>query len=125
MSSPAPVPLWTPDQATRDAARMTAFLAWLRSERGLELPEYGDLWAWSVADPSAFWDALREFFGVRLATPADTVLGDGAMPGAEWFPGAQLNYAGYLLDVERAGPALVSVHEDGSSEEWSRCAAAP
>jgi acetoacetyl-CoA synthetase len=119
MSSPAPVPLWTPDQATRDAARMTAFLAWLRSERGLELPEYGDLWAWSVADPSGFWDALREFFGVRLTTPARTVLGDGAMPGAEWFPGAQLNYAGYLLDVERAGPALVSVHEDGTSEEWS------
>jgi acetoacetyl-CoA synthetase len=119
MSSPAPVPLWTPDQATRDAARMTAFLAWLRSERGLELPEYGDLWAWSIADPAGFWDALREFFGVRLTTPARTVLGDGAMPGAEWFPGAQLNYAGYLLDVERAGPALVSVHEDGTSEEWS------
>jgi acetoacetyl-CoA synthetase len=118
-SSPDSVPLWTPDQATRDAARLTAFVTWLRRERGLELPEYGDLWAWSVADPSAFWDALREFFGVRLATPADTVLGDGAMPGAEWFPGAQLNYAGYLLDVERTGPALISVHEDGSSEEWS------
>jgi len=93
-SSPDSVPLWTPDQASRDAARLTAFLTWLRRERGLELPEYGDLWAWSVADPAGFWDALREFFGVRLATPADTVLGDGAMPGAEWFPGAQLNYAG-------------------------------
>ena len=118
-SSPDSVPLWAPDQASRDAARLTAFVTWLRRERGLELPEYGDLWAWSVADPAAFWDALREFFGVRLATPADAVLGDGAMPGAEWFPGARLNYAGYLLDVERTGPALVSVHEDGSSEEWS------
>jgi acetoacetyl-CoA synthetase len=119
MSSPDPVPLWTPDQATRAAARVTAFVTWLHRERGLELPEYGDLWAWSVADPAGFWDALREFFGVRLSTPARAVLGERAMPGAEWFPGAQLNYAGYLLDVERTGPALASVHEDGSSQEWS------
>lgn len=119
MSSPVSVPLWSPDQASADASRMGAFLAWLRDERGMDLSDYRALWAWSVADLPGFWDALREFFGVRFSTPAQTVLGDRAMPGAAWFPGAKLNYAEYLLGARRDGPAIVAVQEDGASREWS------
>ncbi len=34
------------------------------------------------------------------------------MPGAEWFPGARLNYAGYILARERPeATALMSMRE--------------
>ena len=112
--------LWSPDAATVDAARITAFLAWLRRERGIRLDGYHALWRWSVADLAGFWDAVQAFFNVRFATPGERVLGDAAMPGASWFPGGEVNYAGHLLGVEAAGPAIVAVHEDGPAEEWSR-----
>jgi acetoacetyl-CoA synthetase len=102
----APQLLWTPNNATIDTARITAFLAWLRRERGIELDGYHELWQWSVADLAGFWDAVRVFFDVRFAAPAERVLGDRAMPGASWFAGAQVNYADHLLGCRRrrAGP---------------------
>ena len=112
--------LWSPDAVTSDTARTTAFMAWLRDERGLDFAGYGELWSWSVADLAGFWDAVGLFFGVRFATPADHVLADRSMPGTSWFPGAQVNYAEHLLSVDGPGPAMVAVPEDGPAEEWSR-----
>ena len=48
------------------------------------------------------------------------MLGDSAMPGAEWFPGATLNYAQHVLrhgeDPQNADtPAIL--HVDESSPE--------
>jgi acetoacetyl-CoA synthetase len=54
---------------------------------------------------------LWQFFGVRATRPYDTVLESRRMPGARWFPGAELNYAEHALregDVaQRNSPALV------------------
>src|SRR6185295_723672 len=73
---------------------------------------------WSVTDLEGFWRALADFYAVRL--DSDRVLGSRAMPGAEWFPGATLNYAGHMLS-DRDGVAVVarsSAH--GASElTWS------
>ncbi len=44
-----------------------------------------------------FWKAVTEWFDVRFSTPYARVLGDRSMPGAEWFPGATLNYAEHAL----------------------------
>ena len=69
---------------------------WLAAERGLEFADYDALWRWSVEDLEGFWGAVWDHFGVRGGY--DRVLGDRAMPGAQWFPGAQLNYAEHMLD---------------------------
>lgn len=71
----APQLLWTPDATTVDTARITAFLTWLRRERGIELDGYRELWQWSVADLAGFWAAVRVFFDVRFAAPAEWVHG--------------------------------------------------
>ncbi|CAN5704246.1 acetoacetate--CoA ligase [soil metagenome] len=113
-------PLWSPDNLTVDSARLTAFIAWLRSERGLYFGGYTALHEWSVQDLEGFWDGVREFFGVRFATPAHRILDDRSMPGASWFPGARLNYAEHLLEAEGDGPAIVELHEEGPATEWSR-----
>ena len=47
-----------------------------------------------------FWGAVWDFFGVRAHAPYERVLGAREMPGAEWFPGARLNYAEHALGTD-------------------------
>ncbi|WP_433803808.1 acetoacetate--CoA ligase [Actinomycetospora sp. CA-084318] len=77
---------------------MGAYLRHLASERGLEFDDYAALWRWSVAEPEAFWGSIWDFHGVRGTY--ERVLGSSTMPGAEWFPGSQLNYAEHMLGTD-------------------------
>ncbi|HEY6793333.1 MAG TPA: acetoacetate--CoA ligase [Kineosporiaceae bacterium] len=109
-------PIWTPSREVVDAARIHDFARWLAG-RGVAVGEgYHDLWRWSVTDLAAFWDAVREYFDVRFAAPGRQVLAREEMPGAVWFPGAELNYvdqvfAGRPLD----GVAAAQVGEPDPS----------
>jgi acetoacetyl-CoA synthetase len=59
-----------------------------------------------------FWQSIWDYFGVESSAPVERVLGRRSMPGAEWFPGARLNYAGYVLGRERPdATAIISVRE--------------
>jgi acetoacetyl-CoA synthetase len=89
--------LWSPDAARIERATITAYTRWLEETRGLELPDYESLWEWSTADIEGFWASIWERFGVISSKPYDRVLGSRTMPGAEWFPGARLNYAEHAL----------------------------
>lgn len=113
---------WTPDDDTIAQANLTRFIGWLAESGRGEFGDYQDLWAASVADIAWFWDAVREFFDIRFATPAETVVTGSEMPGAQWFPGATLNYATEIFRHETdAYPALVVVGEDGATEwSWAR-----
>ncbi|MFC3899090.1 acetoacetate--CoA ligase [Lentzea rhizosphaerae] len=104
--------LWRPDP-TRDNG-MTAFRSWLRSERGHDFPDYESLWEWSVSDLEGFWGATASYFDVHFHSQPTRVLGSAEMPGADWFPGATLNYAEHAL--RRGGDddlAVIFHREDG------------
>jgi acetoacetyl-CoA synthetase len=104
--------LWTPDAQRIERARLTHFMRWLERERGLRFADYASLWRWSVSDLEAFWSALWQYFGIRSSVPPEHVLGRRQMPGAEWFPGARLNYAENVLAHARLGhEALLYVRE--------------
>jgi acetoacetyl-CoA synthetase len=104
--------LWTPSAARVADANLTAFMTWLAAERGLRFDGYHDLWRWSVADLESFWQAVWDYSGIDASVPPERVLGRRAMPGAEWFPGARLNYAQHALRRECPGePALYHVSE--------------
>ncbi|HUA28543.1 MAG TPA: acetoacetate--CoA ligase [Streptosporangiaceae bacterium] len=104
--------LWTPSAARVADANLTAFTSWLAAERGLRFGGYQELWRWSVEDLDGFWQAVWDYSGIDAAVPPERVLGRRAMPGAEWFPGARLNYAQHALRHERPGePALYHVSE--------------
>jgi acetoacetyl-CoA synthetase len=103
--------LWSPSVARIDNVNLTHFMAWLRG-RGRHFDSYGDLGQWSVDDQDGFWGSPWEYFGVRASNPYKQVLAARAMPGADWFPGTQLNYAEHALRHERQdADALVFLSE--------------
>jgi acetoacetyl-CoA synthetase len=115
----APDVLWTPDPDHH--GRLAEFTAWVREHRGVDAPDYATLHAWSVDDQEGFWSAVAEFLGVRFHEQPRAVLGRTEMPGAEWFPGATLNYAEHALAPgSDADLAVVFVREDGLEREVTR-----
>jgi len=97
---------------------------WLREQRGLSFDSYRALWQWSVSDLDAFWQSIWDYFDLRSPTPHTAVLGKNVMPGADWFPGAQANYAQQVFrhaDAAHAAgqPAVISDNESGEVRELS------
>jgi acetoacetyl-CoA synthetase len=97
---------------------------WLQAERGLGFADYQALWDWSVTDLDAFWHSIWDYFDLRSPTQHRAVLQNNVMPGAQWFVGAQTNYAHQVLrhvDAAHAAglPALISRNERGDHQELS------
>ncbi len=97
-------------------AQLTRYQQWLHDRHGLRFDDYDALWRWSVSDLDAFWESIWQYFGVHSPTPHSAVLARATMPGASWFPGAQVNFAQHLLQHARAAeaagqPAIVFADE--------------
>ena len=97
---------------------------WLREQRGIAFDDYDALWRWSTTDLDAFWQSIWDYMGIQSPTPHTAVLADDRMPGATWFPGAQVNYAREVLrhvDAAHAAglSAIVSDNERGEVREMS------
>ncbi len=108
-------PLWRPSPARAAQANLTEFAARITQRHGVALPDYGALYAWSIADRALFWRELWDY-AVVIGEPGARTLQDGErMPGSRWFPDARLNYAENLLGRrarDDAGDALVFWGED-------------
>ena len=113
-------PLWRPAPERVAASRMDAFRRFINQRHDLALADYAGLHQWSVSAVDAFWQAVADFFAVDFSTPPQRVLDNpDAMPGAQWFAGAELNFAAHLLRRRDDHPALVAISEDGQREQLS------
>ena len=102
--------LWIPSDP--DATEMARFM------RARGFSDYNELWRWSVEDLEGFWGALWDWF--EIDAPYDSVLGSREMPGAQWFPGAEVSYAEQLFRAARPGEtAIVHASESQSLTELS------
>ncbi|MEZ5586782.1 MAG: acetoacetate--CoA ligase [Sedimenticolaceae bacterium] len=91
-------PVWQPSRDRVSGALVTQFVALVSRRHAMTIETFGDLYAWSVAQPESFWSLAWEFGEVRAAHRGDAVLVDAQeMPGARWFPDARLNFAENLL----------------------------
>lgn len=91
-------PVWQPSRDRVSGALVTQFVALVNRRHAMTIETFGDLYAWSVAQPESFWSLAWEFGEVRAAHRGDAVLVDAQeMPGARWFPDARLNFAENLL----------------------------
>ncbi len=109
--------LWEPTPETIADANVTRFMGWLRETGGHDFATYDELWRWSVNDLEGFWGAVWDYFGVRSKSPYEKVLATRKMPGAVWFPGAELNYAEHTLSRRDDHVAIVSESELREREE--------
>ena len=115
-------PLWEPSEERRERATITRYARWLRDERGVDVDvdDYAALWAWSVGELEAFWASIWDFFQVEASQPYERVLGERSMPGAEWFPGARLNYAQHAFRGKDGGEvAIRHASELRELDEWT------
>lgn len=104
--------LWQPPITRQQQATITRYVEWLRHEKGLNFATYDELWSWSVTDVPAFWESIWQFFDVRAHADHSAVLAKRSMPGAQWFPGAKLNYAEHALRAgEDDSPAVIAYSE--------------
>ena len=102
-------PLWTPSPERSARSRLASYTDWLAAKRGLAFDDYAALWQWSVTELEAFWESIWDYYEVRASKPYRQVLGSRAMPGAEWFPGAELNYAEHIF-AGRPDEAIAIIH---------------
>jgi acetoacetyl-CoA synthetase len=101
-------------------ATLSRYMRWLEERHGLAFADYESLRRWSIAELEPFWASIWEFFEVKAARPYERVLGNREMPGAEWFPGAELNYAEHILrGGDDAETAIVHASEARAGGELS------
>ena len=115
-----PSPIWSPSLERIAASRLSEYRAFVEAHGGPEGDDYDVLHAWSVEQPAAFWQSVWDYAGICSSARAETVLKDGdRFPGAQWFPGARLNFAENLLAGGESGPAIIGYLETGARSELS------
>jgi len=124
--------LWRPDPDRAAATPMARFAASMAMRHGVPLADGAALHAWSIREPEAFWDGVRDDAGARMHQPAGAavLLDADRMPGARWYPEARLNIAESLLfgGPDRSGgagradgdEAIVFRGEDGATRRLTQ-----
>jgi acetoacetyl-CoA synthetase len=118
----APEITWAPTEQSIRATRLWSFRELAQRRHGVEVSDYADLWRWSVDQPGAFWDVVREHAGLVGDGLVEPALAESRMPGAVWYPDARLNYAENVLRWAGVRPdevAIIGLDEDGGRTELS------
>ena len=91
-------PLWIPSEERKQAANITRFIGLVNAKHHFNLDSYAGLYQWSVENIPDFWADVWDFGGLIASQTPDKVVTDlSKFPGADWFPGARLNFAENLL----------------------------
>jgi len=110
--------LWQPSQEEIEASALFSFMSYLRDNLDLSGndfsgSEYSELHDWSIKNKASFWKAVWSFFDVKGDMGNTLIKNSDAMPGALWFPDAQLNFAQNLLRHKGNHAAIIERGEDG------------
>src|SRR4051794_15030114 len=102
--------LWEPPEELLTGSKMARYM----QSRGCS--DYHELWRSSVEDLEGFWRSVWELY--EVGPSPERVLARSEMPGAEWFPGTELNYAEQLFRGE-GKTAIVHASESRDLAELS------
>ncbi len=105
-------PLWSPSQASIDAANMTRFIAQVNQNYGQAISDYDALYQWSVDEKESFWSEVWDFCGIVGDKGERILIGGDNIETAEWFPDASLNFAENLLRRKDSEIAIYFRAED-------------
>jgi len=105
-------PLWIPSGERVRQANLTRFMTFVNKKHSLSLGSYPELYRWSIEKPTEFWSAMWDYTGIISSKKFEAVVDDlKEFPGANWFPGARLNFAENLLRFRDERVAFVSKSE--------------
>lgn len=112
--------LWTPGPEQLQASRLVHYQHWISQEYGVRTDDYAARWRWSIEDIDRFWQSIWRYFDVQAEGSREPALGCRAMPGAEWFPNARLNFAEHVFrHATPEHPAVIARAEDGPVQHLS------
>ncbi len=104
--------LWEPSEVVKQQANVTRYMQWLAREKGLTFQTYEELWEWSVTHLEDFWASLWDYFHIQASNPYSA--------GAQWFLGADLNYAEHVFrNATPSRPAVLFQSERHPLTEFS------
>lgn len=107
--------VWTPQHP--EQSQMWQFMQFLSQNNHEHCDTYQKLHTWSIKNPALFWQSLCEFFHIAFDTPPITILNSyDEMLKAQWFSGAQFNFAQKLLSRRDNHTALISINENNQRE---------
>jgi acetoacetyl-CoA synthetase len=106
-------PLWQPSAEQYRTSNLTAFITAVENQWDVALTSYEAAHQFSIIEPEKFWTSVWDFTGVIASTRGERVLvNKSQLPGAQFFPDAQLNYAENLLRRRDENPAIFFRAED-------------
>ena len=120
MGSSTDKPLWQPSEDRKAATNLARFLPAASAQMNRHLGDYRALHAASIEDPGRFWNVVWDTCGVigdKGAAPY--LVSPDKLPGAQFFPQAQLNFSENVVSGIGDGPALVFRGEDKVSRSMS------
>ncbi|MEM9330578.1 MAG: acetoacetate--CoA ligase [Pseudomonadota bacterium] len=112
--------LWSPSAEQIDQSRLTDFSRYATQRTGIVFEDYHALHRWSCQEGGEFWDVLWDYSQVVGDKGNVVVSNEEQMPGASYFPEANLNYAENLLKHSGEDEALVFRCEDKIQTRMSR-----
>jgi acetoacetyl-CoA synthetase len=107
-------PIWMPSPERIAKSKMTEFIRYVAGRFDPSVVDYPTLYDFSVSRVAEFWEALWDFVGIVGDKGRDIVINPDLIPGAQWFPQAQLNFAENLLSRRDGTIAVIARREDGS-----------
>ena len=103
--------LWKPKNVHKP--HMYKFIDYINGSYGLKLNSYKELHQWSIENIPSFWKEIWAQSEVIHSKQFDNIIDDiKKMPGAQWFPGARLNFAENLLRFQNYQIAIYAVAEN-------------
>ena len=110
-------PLWSPSEEDIKKSNVTKFISYLSSLK-VNLENYDELFNWAEANPENFYETFWDFSKIISKTRGNEIVKDRhLMPGAKWFPNAQLNFAENLMICEDESDAIIFEGEDLTSKK--------
>jgi acetoacetyl-CoA synthetase len=111
-------PIWAPSRERIEAAQLTRFIATIATGADITtssapITGYPSLYRFSLEQPEPFWRAVWDFARIIGDRGERIVDGFDRMPGARFFPDAQLNFTENLLRRTGHEAAIVFGDERG------------
>ncbi len=114
-------PLWQPSDAQIGRAQITELMAFFNAELGRSIHDYRGLHRFSTHEPELFWGGVWRHSGLKGTQNGPVLTNRNAMPGAQFFPERELNFAENCLAHSQpdSAMALIAHTEQGDRVEIS------